>query len=73
MKKPTIAPETIRKINALTHTPILQPHSFNQYINYLLDRLIPDLRDSGHNATAEDFETCLRIIAFLDLHSNYDD
>jgi hypothetical protein len=29
------------------------------YINWLETTLIPDLKDSGNDATAEDFETCI--------------
>jgi hypothetical protein len=31
-----------------------------QFINFLENTLIPDLKTSGNNATAKDFETCVK-------------
>jgi hypothetical protein len=36
-----------------------------QFIAYLEGTLIPDLRESGNDATADDFEFCLKIIRDL--------
>lgn len=36
-----------------------------QFIAYLEGTLIPDLRESGNDATADDFEFCLKIIQDL--------
>lgn len=33
-----------------------------EYVNFLDRTLIPDLKDSGYEATAEDFEECSRLI-----------
>lgn len=33
-----------------------------EFIAYLKDTLIPDLRESGSDATADDFETCIRFM-----------
>ena len=34
----------------------------NEFIDFLENTLIPDLYDSGNDATAEDFETALKFI-----------
>lgn len=34
------------------------------FVDYLTNTLIPDLRDSGRDATADDFEMCIKIIRF---------
>lgn len=36
-----------------------------QFVEYLRERLIPDLKDSGLLATAADFERCVEIIVGL--------
>lgn len=42
---------------------MLGPHKMEQtkaeFIAYLQETLIPDLKDSGHFATAADFEACI--------------
>lgn len=35
------------------------------HISYLQNTLIPDLMDSGSDATADDFTTCVNMIEFL--------
>ena len=37
-----------------------------QFIQYLSNTLIPDLRESGMNATADDFRRCVDIMLFRD-------
>ena len=34
-----------------------------EFIAYLKDTLIPDLRESGYECTADDFDRCVDIIA----------
>jgi hypothetical protein len=36
---------------------------YTTFTDYLTETLIPDLRESGRDATADDFETCLRFMA----------
>ena len=36
--------------------------STEDFLSFLQDTLIPDLKESGHDCTAEDFETCVSII-----------
>ncbi len=37
----------------------------SEFVAYLEETLIPDLRESGHECTAEDFERCVAIIRRL--------
>jgi hypothetical protein len=37
----------------------------DSHVTYLTETLIPDLHDSGHDATADDFTTCVNMIKFL--------
>ena len=37
----------------------------DNHVSFLKDTLIPDLYDSGSDATAEDFETCVNMLEFL--------
>lgn len=41
------------------------PEECEEFVGYLEETLIPDLRRSGSEATAEDFEKCVRIIREL--------
>lgn len=34
----------------------------DDFLLYLEETLIPDLRESGHDATADDFERCVEMI-----------
>lgn len=43
----------------------MDPNEIADFVSYLQDTLIPDLRDSGLDATADDFDTCVRIIEQL--------
>lgn len=36
--------------------------SKQEFIEYLVDTLIPDLRESGRDCTADDFETAVRFM-----------
>jgi hypothetical protein len=45
---------------ALGHGPDPRIDERDQFIEYLTQTLIPDLRESGRDATADDFETCVR-------------
>lgn len=36
-----------------------------EFVAYLEETLIPDLKESGHDCTAEDFERCVDIIKRL--------
>ena len=40
------------------------------FVDYLHDTLIPDLMESGHEATAEDFEESIKIIEQLQEQRN---
>lgn len=44
---------------------LMDPNEIADFVSYLQDTLIPDLRDSGLDATADDFDTCVRIIEQL--------
>jgi thymidine kinase len=35
----------------------------DEFVKYLRETLIPDLRESGHEFTAEDFETAVRLLS----------
>lgn len=39
------------------------PWRKGRFIEYLEQTLIPDLRDSGRDATADDFETCIKFMS----------
>jgi hypothetical protein len=39
--------------------------TLQDYIDWLEETLIPDLKDSGMVCTAEDFETCIEWMEFL--------
>lgn len=41
------------------------PAQVKDFVDYLTDTLIPDLKESGRDATAEDFETAVEIIKQL--------
>lgn len=43
-------------------------HKVAEFLDFLEGTLIPDLKESGHVATAEDFEKCVGIIRNLMLH-----
>ncbi len=42
----------------------MQDHEID-FVNYLKTTLIPDLRNSGNDATADDFQTSVRIMLRL--------
>lgn len=43
----------------------MTPEEIEGFLEYLKGTLIPDLVESGHLATAADFETCSEIIRAL--------
>lgn len=43
---------------------VLGVESKESFVNYLRETLIPDLRESGMNATADDFETCITYMTY---------
>lgn len=49
--------ESIQKLEKL--------HADGSFIRFLQDTLIPDLRESGRDCTADDFCTCIQIIDSL--------
>ena len=40
----------------------LTPKEIKDHVDFLTNTLIPDLKESGTTATAEDFEKCVKII-----------
>ena len=38
------------------------PRSREDFVSFIRETLIPDLRESGRDATADDFETCCRFM-----------
>jgi hypothetical protein len=45
--------------------PVAKMHDLDEFVDYLHDILIPDLRESGRDETAADFETAIFFIASL--------
>jgi hypothetical protein len=43
----------------------MTPEVIEEFIAYLENTLIPDLKESGHEYTAEDFEKCIAIMRNL--------
>lgn len=67
---PRVLPESdcqARQREAREKLANVEPATFNDYtrerfVEYLQETLIPDLKDSGSDATAEDFETAVHFI-----------
>ena len=57
-----IEAETSRSFIMRTSRPYSDPELRAEFVDYLTGQLIPDLYDSGRDATAEEFETGVRIL-----------
>lgn len=56
-----VSPDRIAALDELERL-LYTSHSRNTFCTYLQHTLIPDLRDSGRDATADDFETAVQFI-----------
>jgi hypothetical protein len=55
----------LRKVRRAMAKKFFTDEEIDNQVTFLKETLIPDLRDSGSDATADDFDTCVSMIEFL--------
>ena len=54
--------EKTRRVTQQQNEPTIDGFTKRDFIDYLRNTLIPDLRESGRDATADDFETAIKFM-----------